>query len=560
MAEEPNILRGTVTPDQYQSQMVDFYNQTLGTGIQTTVPIDEDEKEKKPTVNIQSGMMEGKDPAIQDFSQADFDFSDSIREDYLKNYQLDKEKSIDLSDTSFKEIIDDPTQLTAEFKKFAKQKGKSPTGKLVGGLGVVTGMNVMGLPTPIVAAGMSYLNNKQHFSNLNAEGTMFKIQGQNVSRRPDSLTYTGTLPTGMSQQDVARIDAMRMGKLPGSLRVSDDKDNPEIIGFDGMFDAKTAQDLGGNFDAHGNWHEFKSGYIGKDFRNPQAVRSAFKEAFGGMSIDEYRDNRRLKQSTLNVFTGVFKRNDPTKHNQHIEDFKNSISGEGKKSPDLPFTGDPELGTIGSKSPDLPFTGDPELRTIGPEDQTSDFTAGTVNDSDAAAFDTGGDFGTPPDVDPTSGFAADYKRGGTVGMQAGGMASRVTEDMGFVGGRPPEQVPEEQTVADDVPMEAEDGTFIINAAAVEMAGSSDIEEMLIKAYNKLGGGVDNQGKTTKIPSKEEISILVSRGEVVVPPEIAKIIGYKRLEKINNRGKQEVSRRQSQRKKAREGFAGPQPIQA
>ena len=549
MAEEPNILRGTVTPDQYQSQMVDFYNQTLGTGIQTTVPIDEDEKEKKPTVNIQPGMMEGKDPAIQDFSQVDFDFSDSIREDYLKNYQLDKEKSIDLSNTGFKEIIDDPTQLTAKFKKFAKQKGESPTGKLVGGLGVVTGMNVMGLPTPIVAAGMSYLNNKQHFSNLSAEGTMFKIQGQNVSRRPDSLTYTGTLPTGMSQQDVARIDAMRMGKLPGSLRVSDDKDNPEVIGFDGMFDAQTAQDLGGNFDAHGNWHEFKSGYIGKDFRNPQAVRSAFKEAFGGMSIDEYRDNKRLKQSTLNVFTGVFKRNDPTKHNQHIENFKNSISGEGKKSPDLPFTGDPELGTIGSKSPDLPFTGDPELGTIGPENQTSDVTPDVT-----------------PDVDPSTGFSAsdDYggflSKGGMIGMQAGGMASRVTEDMGFVGGRPPEQVPEEQTVADDVPMEAEDGTFIINAAAVEMAGSSDIEEMLIKAYNKLGEGVDNQGKTTKIPSKEEISILVSRGEVVVPPEIAKIIGYKRLEKINNRGKQEVSRRQSQRKKARKGFAGPQPIQA
>ena len=335
MAEEPNILRGTVTPDQYQSQMVDFYNQTLGTGIQTTVPIDEDEKEKKPTVNIQPGMMEGKDPAMQDFSQADFDFSDSIREDYLKNYQLDKEKSIDLSDTSFKEIIDDPTQLTAEFKKFAKQKGESPTGKLVGGLGVVTGMNVMGLPTPIVAAGMSYLNNKQHFSNLNAEGIMFKIQGQNVSRRPDSLTYTGTLPTGMSQQDVARIDAMRMGKLPGSLRVSDDKDNPEIIGFDGMFDAQTAQDLGGNFDAHGNWHEFKSGYIGKDFRNPQAVRSAFETKYG-MSIDEYRDNHKFEQETSTVFFDKFKRINPNANNQHIEGFKNSISRTYNQS-FIPYT-------------------------------------------------------------------------------------------------------------------------------------------------------------------------------------------------------------------------------
>jgi len=45
--------------------------------------------------------------------------------------------------------------------------------------------------------------------------------------------------------------------------------------------------------------------------------------------------------------------------------------------------------------------------------------------------------------------------------------------------------------------------------------------------------------------------VSRGEVTIPPHIAKIIGYDRLKKINNRGKKEVSRRQQEREQAAGG---------
>jgi hypothetical protein len=39
-------------------------------------------------------------------------------------------------------------------------------------------------------------------------------------------------------------------------------------------------------------------------------------------------------------------------------------------------------------------------------------------------------------------------------------------------------------------------------------------------------------------------MISRGEVIVPPEVAKVIGYDRLEKINNRGKKEVARRKEE----------------
>ena len=48
--------------------------------------------------------------------------------------------------------------------------------------------------------------------------------------------------------------------------------------------------------------------------------------------------------------------------------------------------------------------------------------------------------------------------------------------------------------------------------------------------------------------------MSEGEVIIPPHIAKIIGYDRLNKINNRGKKEISRRQEEReqKAAKGGF--------
>ena len=95
-------------------------------------------------------------------------------------------------------------------------------------------------------------------------------------------------------------------------------------------------------------------------------------------------------------------------------------------------------------------------------------------------------------------------------------------------------------------------------------------MLIEAYEivaqkDIDAGVDKSPTATTIPSKEQVDIMISRGEVIVPPEIAKIIGYDRLEKINNRGKKEVARRQEESQKeekpqaktvAKGGFIGMQ----
>ena len=42
----------------------------------------------------------------------------------------------------------------------------------------------------------------------------------------------------------------------------------------------------------------------------------------------------------------------------------------------------------------------------------------------------------------------------------------------------------------------------------------------------------------------MSVAVSEGEVVVPPVLARIIGYDRLEKINKRGLKEVEKRSTE----------------
>lgn len=110
------------------------------------------------------------------------------------------------------------------------------------------------------------------------------------------------------------------------------------------------------------------------------------------------------------------------------------------------------------------------------------------------------------------------------------------------GQEPETLPEGTTVADDVPMEVPEGTFVLNAAAVEFMGSADVKKMILEAVAEAEKqGIDIEQQNSTIPKEELVSLVVSRGEVIIPPQLAQIIGYDRLNKINNRGKAEVEKR-------------------
>ena len=131
-------------------------------------------------------------------------------------------------------------------------------------------------------------------------------------------------------------------------------------------------------------------------------------------------------------------------------------------------------------------------------------------------------------------------GGRIGKQEGDV---VVKEPGFIA--PDPNATKQQEIADDKPMDARDGDFIINAPAAEEAGKQDIQRMINTAITNLQEkGVDVRFGDPKINIADKVKLLVSRNEVYIPAIIAKEIGYDRLKKINNRGKREVQRRQEE----------------
>lgn len=157
-------------------------------------------------------------------------------------------------------------------------------------------------------------------------------------------------------------------------------------------------------------------------------------------------------------------------------------------------------------------------------------------------DTGGvDQATADEQGGVSGFSP-FAEGGIVPPdQVPAGEAPVAAEAGFVGTEP-ENVPEVETVKDDVPVEVPEGTFVLNAAAVEFMGSADVKKMILEAMEEAEKqGVDIKQENAKIPKEDLVSLVVSKGEVIIPPQLAEIIGYDRLNKINNRGKAEVEKR-------------------
>jgi len=112
--------------------------------------------------------------------------------------------------------------------------------------------------------------------------------------------------------------------------------------------------------------------------------------------------------------------------------------------------------------------------------------------------------------------------------------------GFIGGMNPDQVTDAQTVADDYPIDSDDGDFMINAAAIEKdpqrfneiisAGIQKAREKGIEVGDISGVGMDESG-----------DVLASKGEFLVKKPLAETIGYDTLNQFNDQGKPEVDRR-------------------
>ena len=160
----------------------------------------------------------------------------------------------------------------------------------------------------------------------------------------------------------------------------------------------------------------------------------------------------------------------------------------------------------------------------------------------------------------------FNDGGTVNLQVGGlpeeamiaqMQNQQVADAGNLE-RVNEPNKDMSGVADDVPRELNEGDFVINAPAMDMAGRGDIERMVTKAVIELqrkGVKLDFGQAAEDVDST--VQALVSNKEMIIPKVIAEQIGYDRLEKINNRGKQRVEEIAKEREQIQQNPTQPNP---
>ena len=527
---EPLPKKKQLSMEEYRTGYVDFYDQTLDPTLGTGIDIprgddDDDDDEEKRDINIYrigKGDSEKSDdsdiPSPLDVSSAniydlksvptygqalgDAGFGDKTPFNVLGNdiYFGGIPRTKEEAKRGLERLVSKDSLLRTGAKTASKFLGVNP---LVSGTAAAfaTGRTVKDpfgnasfRPSSFVLGGIHDINMSIQYDNVaqmqaainttGPKGYATYINGQLVTRPPKGFNYTGTYD--VPRETLLRMDAISKGFVPSSFDYRTESGEQGIVdGIGGMYDERGVYHDRNGTSAYGSRKASSSlaNRYGLDVSVVEQILSDVRKGDGRLS-DKLRE-KQIEEGTTQTTTV-----------DQVPDFDAYVKAQEER-----------------------------MQQIQSSESSDD---GGLSDADQ---DTGGYSGDDS-------FEDAFKTGGKVGqgMQAGGPA-------GFIGG-PPEKFSDQTTIADDIPLEVPEGAFVINAPAVEYAGSEDISKMLTEAYQKAGQGVDKSGRTTTIPSREQVDIMISRGEVVVPPNIAKIIGYDRLEKINNRGKREVARRQKQ----------------
>lgn len=627
----------TMTPistEQYLSGPVDFYRETLGTGIKSTViddtdqiedekdkvedaapdifkPIGGDKEEDRGKSTLESTLSGGLDnvtlynegqlnPMAINFDSNGNLTSKAYGESFELNPKTGKttvKGKTDLVSDFFgqftNQLKDSSIQATKQSLGLQLSSGPTaigPTGKTrtIGLPGAVSaGLSVMGLGAFGAMAAIGGAANmaiqRQNAARIKATGggAFMDVNGMMVSRAPGSSIYSGNL-MGMSQKQMQSLEAVRRGYLPGSLQL--EVFDPvtgrygEATGKKAMFNMSGSEmaaqggaynpDTGGwtSLDGSGasmgtkqqaqsladkvngmfktevmGWTDVNSIRSTLDtdiFGNITQGTATFQDAYYKEAIDRASKTTGL---TADQLTDVIAGNDFVvkgtggqggMNDQGYSTFSD-FRGDSEEAPD---PRDPMSKAVQDEiAKAIAEQYDP---SPGGDDTAPSTPSGPSFDDSSVGRDSGrdddGGFGAGQGSRGDAGDVGKgrWAEGGRVGYQAGGEAG-FAERPEFVGGK--QSQPDKVSVADDQPRDVQEGTFVINAAAADFAGRDDIEKMIRKAYQKAGD-------TGQSGVSQEVQIAVSKGEVLIPPHIAKIIGYDRLNKINNRGKKEISRRQ------------------
>ena len=552
-----------LTPAEYFSKFVNFYGESLGaaSGIQTTVdsPTDTTTPGEVPSIYDQGGgrgdreeearlqsesMLKDPSKGLQFFGKDDV-YDDQLRKSYDFSEALGFGGDMVNADNFFGSMVETPYGEKLSFK---------PSGAMGLGLGLL-----MGVPVPLGALhalnmqGAAITAGKVKASGFTG-GALMEINNAKVYRDPGSFQYNGNTQ-GMSNAQLKAMEGFQQHGYVGDWNETRNAITTPISGFEGQTGTRSkltntyshkgtvgyiyanvgreaALSSGGDYDPVTGRFGFvgANGWQGAAMGTKQAAQKATRalEAKYGLARDSFSytnvaaaraEHRRTGErfdTILDRMASVQSSKDYFSKEARQE--RASEYAEAKAERDRVEAAKAAAFNRASKDPVDTSSGRPG----------GDGDAGRSDEDGGAYASEQGGFDFDGSV---------FKYGGRVDMQAGGEAG-FAQRPEFVGGN--ETPTNRQSIADDKPREVPEGTFVINAAAVDFAGREDIEKMVREAYAKAG-------KSGKVGMAQEVDIAVSEGEVIIPPHIAKIIGYDRLNKINNRGKKEISRRQAEREK-------------
>ena len=542
-----------ISTEQYVSGPVNFYGQALDTSIDTGTDDSTDD-----TTDNTSG------PNIYDNGKGAGDVETSFNElnKAFENTELlgvsdinlnsDMFKSADLTQSRFSDVMKGGFALGKQGATPAFGKGVS-AGKLpkalevglgIAGLGVFSGMAA-------VFGGMNQAQMGRLAAEINANGgaagAMMKLGNISIGRFPGQMNYVGTTH-GYNDAQLAGMEAMKRGFVPGTLVA--EVQNPDgtwtkTSGMDALVDKETMAKSGGTYDPTTGSFKYPGGSAASGTLDAATLHAAnFSKqlsstygSFAKVSAADIVTARTLTKTSMfgTVQGKTFKDNLTTlgldnmaKNAYGVDTFANlekNIGGSFSDSVKAGVSGHKDFSGVASGKAGMDYS---TVNTYEDDDPGGSTNDGPSSSSSSSSSSGGDSFGA--DSGDYGGMM--HAMGGRIGYAPGGEAG-FAQRPEFVGGN--QTQPDGVSVADDQPRDVQEGTFVINAAAADFAGRDDIEKMLRDAYKKVGD-------TGQSGVSQEVAINVSKGEVMIPPHIAKVIGYDKLNKINNRGKKEIARRQ------------------
>ena len=347
--------------------------------------------------------------------------------------------------------------------------------------------------------------------------------GFGVTRAPGSIHYNGNT-MGMSRSQLEAFDALSKGMIPKGFDVK--TETGTTIKEAGWQDTgKTTTGKGqGYYTSTGSFYSPSTNSYASYGLKESAIAAAAK---AGISLDAFNDAlAAARKGTATLEDGIKAAQQAQTQAAEDQRVADAIAKEQAARAAA-------IAAAQQKVKAVKESGGGGFGGLSDREATS-----------AGMSSAGGMGGNP-------GNKSTWARGGQVGYAFGTPEGGVQAPSGFIDA-PPSQVAEGQKVADNRDMEVPEGTYVLNAAAVEFAGEQDIRKMIMDAQKEAV----RRGLSTEDFERHSdlVDIAVSSGEVTIAPHLVKIIGEDRLEKINNRGLRKTEERiaQNGQQPAQQGF--------